>query len=202
LARDHPPFVYLRARFAWFWRIAPFDRTGGVFEGLGDTGSARMSWGAKRPSVADHAIIELRRISDILQVEHASLFLRDPASPHAAVHVAETGRPLRAALAEHATVVGRVLRTGRVQELEPRSAPDGATGAALAMPLERDDETFGVLLVVSLRRNRRLGATDARVLGRATETLVERVLHAASRDPGVASDRFTRLVPTRPRRNQ
>jgi GAF domain-containing protein len=164
----------------------------------------RRSWGAKPPSVADHAMIELRRISDVLQVEHASLFLRDPASPHATVHVAETGRPLGAALAEHATIVGRVLRTGRVQELEPRSTSDGAIGAALATPLQRDGETFGVLLIVSLRRNRRFGATDARVVGRATETLVERVVHAVSRHPGegVASDRFMRLVPARPRRTQ
>jgi hypothetical protein len=168
-------------------------------EGLGDTGSRRTSWRFKAPSVADHAIIELRRITDVLQVEHASLFLRDPANPHAAVHVAESGCPLGAALGEHAMVVERVLRTGSVQEVEPRSAPDGASGAALATPLERDGETFGVLLVVALRANRRLGATDARVLGRATETLVERVLHAASRDPGdgAASDRFTRLIPAR-----
>jgi hypothetical protein len=160
-----------------------------------------MSWRSKPPSVADHALIELRRISDVLQVEHASLFLRDPARPDAPVHVAEAGCPLAAALAEYATIVGRVLRTGRVEEVEPRSARDGANGAVLATPVERDGETFGVVLVVSLRRNRRLGATDARVLGRATETLVERVLHAASRDPGdgVASDRFMRLVPVRPR---
>jgi hypothetical protein len=163
-----------------------------------------MSWGAKPPSAGEHAMIELRRISEVLQVEHASLFVRDPARPHVAVHVAETGRPLGAALAEHATVVGRVLRTGRAQEVEPLPSPDGAMGAAPATPLERDGETFGVLLVVSLRRNRRLGATDARVIGRATESLMERVLHAAPRDRGdrVASDRFTRPVQARPRRTQ
>ncbi len=89
-----------------------------------------------------------------------------------------------------------------MQEVEPRLDPGGATGAALATPLERDGETFGVLLVVSLRRNRRLGTTDAQVIGRATETLVERILFATSRDPrhGVASDRLTRSVPARPPR--
>jgi hypothetical protein len=160
-----------------------------------------MSASAKPPSLGEHAIIELRRISDVLQVEHASLFLRDPEPPNGAVRVAETGCPLGEVLAEHATIVGRALCTGRVQEVEPRPGPDVATGA-LAMPLERDGDTFGVLLVVSLRRNRRFGTTDAQVIDRATETLVERILLAASRDPrhSVASDRFTRSVPARPPR--
>ena len=49
-----------------------------------------MTWGLKPPaSLADHATIELRRITDVLQVDHASLFLRDPAHPHRAVPVAE-----------------------------------------------------------------------------------------------------------------
>jgi hypothetical protein len=157
-----------------------------------------MSWGVNPPSsLAEHATIELRRITDVLQVEHASLFLRDPEQPHRAVHVAETGRPLAEALAEHATIVGRVLSTGRVQEVEPR--PGEPTGAALATPLEHEGEAFGALLVVSLRRNRRLGATDAQLIGRATEILVERILPLARDRPhGPPSDRFTRGAPTRP----
>jgi len=157
-----------------------------------------MSWGVKPPAgLADHATIELRRITDVLQVEHASLFLRDPEHPHRAVHVAETGPALAEALAEHATIVARVLSTGRVQEVEPR--PGEPTGAALATPLEHEGEAIGALLVVSLRRNRRLGATDAQVIGRATENLVERILPLARQhQDGTPSDRFTRGTPTRP----
>ena len=145
-----------------------------------------MSWGVKPPSVAEDATIELRRIIDVLQVEHASLFLRDPEHPQRAVHVAETGAPLDEALAEHATVIGRVLSTGRVQEVEPREGTREPIGSALATPLEHDGETVGALLVVSLRRNRRLGATDAQVIGRATETLVELTSRRGR------SERFTR----------
>jgi GAF domain-containing protein len=147
-----------------------------------------MTWGVKPPSLAAHATIELRRIIDILQVDHASLFLRDPERARRPVHVAETGSPLADTLPEHATIVGRVLSTGRVQDLEADS--DEAAGAALAMPLEHDGEVIGALLVVSRRPNRRLGAADAQVIGRATETLVERVLPVAR--PRPHSDRFTR----------
>ncbi|HEY7620115.1 MAG TPA: hypothetical protein VH834_10100 [Solirubrobacteraceae bacterium] len=158
-----------------------------------------MSWSAKAPGLAEHATIELRRISDVLQVDHASLFLRDPDRPTDGLCVAETGRPLCEALREHAMIVKRALCTGRVQEVEPHDGPDGATGAALATPLERDGETFCVLLVVSVRKNRRLGATDAQVIGRAGEILIERILLAAPREPrhGVTSDRFTRAIPPR-----
>lgn len=156
-----------------------------------------MSWGVKPPSLAEHATIELRRITDVLQVEHASLFLRDQEHPQRAVHVAETGCPLDEALPDHATVIGRVLSTGRVQQVEPGGGAGEPIGSALATPLERDGETVGALLVVSLRRNRRLGATEAQVIGRATETLVE--LTSRRR----RSDRFTRDADTssmRPRR--
>jgi hypothetical protein len=150
-----------------------------------------MTWGVKPPSLAEHATIELRRITDVLQVEHASLFLRDPEHFHRAVHVAETGRRLGEALPGHATIIGRVLSTGRVQEVEPE--PDERGGAALATPLEHEGEAIGALLVVSLRPNRRLGATDAQVIGRATEILVERILPATRRR--AQFDRFTRSSP-------
>jgi hypothetical protein len=159
-----------------------------------------MSWGVTPPSLAEHATIELRRISDVLQVEHASLFLRDSDSPHRAVLVAETGHPLADALDDHATIVGRVLSTGRVQEVEPRPRPGSAACAALATPLEHEGEAVGALLVVTLRPNRRLGATDAQVIGRATDNLMDRILPVARRRPHAArSDRFTRGAPVRAR---
>jgi hypothetical protein len=153
-----------------------------------------MTWGLKPPaSLADHATIELRRITDVLQVDHASLFLRDPAHPHRAVTVAETGRPLDEALSEHATIVGRVLHTGRVQEIHRSAGSDQTTCAALATPLEHEGQAVGALLVVTLRRNRRLGPIDAQLIGRATETLVERILRPP--EEGGRSDRFTRGAP-------
>jgi hypothetical protein len=160
-----------------------------------------MSWSVKPPSLAEHATIELRRIIEVLQVEHASLFLRDLEHPHRAVLVAETGAPLADTLPGHATVTGRVLSSGRVEEVEPPADGEDAVGAALAVPLEHDGETVGALLVVALHRNRRLGAADAQVVGRATETLVERILPAARpRQHGAGSDRFTRSAPKRPLR--
>jgi hypothetical protein len=122
--------------------------------------------------LAEYARIELRRIRDVLDVDHASLHLRDPDDPRRAVAVAEAGRPIGDLLAGHAGVVARVLRTGRVEELHELGE---TTCAALATPLEHDGRTFGTLLIVTLRRNRRLGATEAQVIGRATETLVERI---------------------------
>jgi GAF domain-containing protein len=160
-----------------------------------------MSWAIKPPSLAEHATIELRRISDVLQIDHASLFLRDSEHRHGAVLIAETGRPLAAALAEHATIVARVLSTGRVQEVEPGARADGPVGAALATPLEHEGEAVGALLVVTLRPNRRLGAADAQVIGRATENLMERILPVAPQRPhAVSSDRFSRANPARPAR--
>jgi GAF domain-containing protein len=157
-----------------------------------------MSWGVEPPSLAEHATIELRRITDVLQLDHASLFLRDPGHPQRATLVAATGARLADALPEHATIVGRVLSTGRVQEVEPE-AGDGTIGAALATPVEHEGETIGALLVVSLRRNRRLGAADAQVIGRVTELLVDRILPVAQ-PHGAARGRFTRGEPVRARR--
>jgi hypothetical protein len=151
-----------------------------------------MAWLVKPPSIAEHATIELRHIIDVLQVEHASLFLRDRETGRRPRCVAETGTPLADALPEHTTLIARALSTGRVQELEPATG----AGAALAMPLDRDGEAIGALLVVSLRRSRRLGAADAQVVGRATETLVERIMPVAR--PRPQSDRFTRTARARP----
>jgi hypothetical protein len=156
-----------------------------------------MTWRVKpAASLADHATIELRRITEVLQVDHASLFLRDPDHPHRAVPVAETGAPIAEALSEHATIVGRVLQTGRVQEVHLPSRPGETTCAALATPLEHEGEAVGALLVVTLRKNRRLGAIDAQLIGRATETLVERILPRGGEGvEGAGSQRFTRDTP-------
>jgi len=151
-----------------------------------------MTWLVKPPSIAEHATIELRHIIDVLQVDHASLFLRDRDHGRRLQLIAVTGTPLADALPEHATLIARALRTGRVQELEPATSG----GAALATPLDREGEAIGALLVVSLRPNRRLGAADAQVIGRATETLVERIMPVAR--PRPQSDRFARTGRTRP----
>jgi GAF domain len=157
-----------------------------------------MTWRVKpAASLADHATIELRRITEVLQVDHASLFLRDPDDPQRAVAVAETGTPVAEALSEHATIVGRVLQTGRVQEVHLASGAGESTCAALATPLQHEGQAVGALLVVTLRKNRRLGAIDAQLIGRATETLVERILPWSGEAPdGAASKRFTRDTPS------
>jgi hypothetical protein len=154
---------------------------------------ARMSWTPKPPaSLADLATIELRRIADVLQVEHASLHLRDPDHPHRAVVVAETGLVTAEALPDHATVLGRVLQTARVQAVH-RAPGDDAPCAALAAPLVHDERAVGALLVVTHRQNRRLGSIDAKLVGDASETLVERMLATPGRlEPRPRSDRFTR----------
>lgn len=142
------------------------------------TGRTTNRGGAAATQVADHAAIELRRVADVLQVDHVSLFLPDPDALERSSLVAETGLPLSGALPEHASVVERVMATGRVQELHA----DGRS--ALATPLLVDGRAVGALLVVTLRGIRSLGLFEAQVLGRATETLVARI---AGR-----SDRFSR----------
>jgi hypothetical protein len=155
---------------------------------------ARMSWTLKPPAtLADLATIELRRITDVLQVEHASLHLRDPDHPHRAVVVAETGLAAVEALPDHSTVLGRVLQTARVQAVHRGGAGEDAPCAALAAPLVHDERAVGALLVVSRRESRRLGAIDAKLVGDASETLVERMLATPGRlEPRPRSDRFTR----------
>jgi hypothetical protein len=127
-------------------------------------------------SAADLAAIELRRICEVLQVEHASLFLHDAEHPQRAAQVAETGLPAVEALTEYGAVVARVMHTGRVHEVghPHRAGPGGCS--AMAAPLLDGQRVIGVLLVVTVRESRRLGAFDAQVIVRATETLVSRIV--------------------------
>jgi hypothetical protein len=154
---------------------------------------------APRPaaSVADLAAIELRRITEVLQVEHASLFLHDSEHPQRAAAVASVGLPADEALVEYGGVVARVMHTGRVHEVEhPHGGVRGGC-SAMAAPLLDGQRPIGVLLVVTVRASRRLGTFDARVIVRATETLVSRIVSPERRfyrEP--KSDRFTRAERT------
>jgi hypothetical protein len=153
-----------------------------------------MTWVVKPgASLADLATIELRRVTDVLQVDHASLFLLDEDDPQRTVAVAETGLPAGEALPEHHLLLGRVLRTARAAGVQ---CPEGETEtccAALATPLLHEDRAVGALLVVTRRANRRLGAIDAEVVERATQTLVERFLAPGDRhESRDGSERFVR----------
>ena len=158
-----------------------------------------MTWGVKPgASLADLATIELRRITDVLQVDHASLFLRDPDDPQQTVPVAETGLPADEALPEHRLLLTRVLHSARAAEVQRPGGPAGTCCAALATPLVHDDRAVGALLVVTRRANRCLGAIDAQVVQKATQTLVERFLTPSDRnDPNAASARFVRAPASR-----
>jgi hypothetical protein len=149
-------------------------------------------------SAADLAAIELRRITDVLQVEHVSLFLHDPDHPQRAAAVAATGIPVDEALVEYGGVVARVMHTGRVHEVEhPHGSARGGC-SAMASPLLDGRRPIGVLLVVTNRDSRRLGAVDAQVIVRATETLVNRLASPERRfHREGASERFTRGAPLR-----
>jgi hypothetical protein len=146
-------------------------------------------------SIADLAAIELRRITDVLQVEHASLFLHDPDHPQRAAVVAATGIPVDEALLEYGGVVARVMDTGRVHEIEhPHGSARGGC-SAIAVPLLDGQRAIGVLLVVTVRDSRRLGTFDAQVIVRATETLVSRIVAPERRfHRECAAPRFTRAV--------
>jgi hypothetical protein len=159
-----------------------------------------MSWElTPGASLADLATIELRRITDVLQVDHASLFLRDPEDPEHTVAVAETGLPVSEALPEKCMLVRRVMQTARPAQVERFEAPAATCCAALATPLVHEAHAVGALLVVTRRANRRLGAIDAEVVEMATQTLVDRFLAPSERgDP--SPRRFTR--PARARRQQ
>jgi hypothetical protein len=136
-----------------------------------------MSW-APQPAatIGDLAAIELRRIVDVLQIEHASLFLHDPDHPQRAAAVAVEGLPVDEALIEYGGVVARVMHTGRVHEVaHPHGAGRGGC-SAMAVPLLDGQRPIGVLLVVTVRETRRLGSFDAQVVVRATETLVSRIV--------------------------
>jgi DNA-binding IclR family transcriptional regulator len=124
-----------------------------------------MSWALQSTvTIADLALIELRRIVGVLQVEHASLFLHDRDQPQRAAQVASTGLPVEKALAEPGC-------------------------SAIAAPLLDEGRAVGVLLVVTVRQSRRLGAFDAKVIARAAETLVNRLVAPQRRQ---MSDRFSR----------
>jgi hypothetical protein len=181
---------------------------------LGDIGRARgraperdVNWDlCPGASLADLATIELRRITDVLQVEHASLFLRDGGDPEHTIAVAEAGLPSGEALPERCLLLEQVLQTARSAQVERFEGPGGACCGALASPLVHDGRAVGALLVVTRRASRRLGAIDSEVVQRATRTLVERFIAPADRhepgtvtdEPRSVSDRFTR--PSRARR--
>ena len=150
-------------------------------------------------SLADLATIELRRITDVLQVDHASLFLRDADDPERTIAVAEAGLPSGEALPERCLLLTQVLQTARAAQVERFEGPAGACCGALASPLVHEGYAVGALLVVTRRASRRLGAIDSEVVQRATRTLVERFLAPSDRsEPHSVSERFTR--PTRARR--
>ena len=72
-----------------------------------------MNWDlSPGASLADLATIELRRITDVLQVDHASLFLRDADDPEHTIAVAEAGLPSGEALPERCLLLEQVLRDG------------------------------------------------------------------------------------------
>jgi hypothetical protein len=142
-------------------------------------------------SLADLATIDLRRITDVLQVDHASLFLRDPDDPQRAAVVAETGLPVSEALPEHSMLLSGVLNSGCAAEIQCTGGAGEPCCAALATPLVHEDRALGAVLVVTRRANRQLGAIDAQVVLRATKKLVERVLAPGDRHE-LRGERFTR----------
>jgi hypothetical protein len=148
-------------------------------------------------SVADLATIELRRIADVLQVDHVSLFLPDPDDLESTAPIASTGMPLDEALPTYSSVVGRALSTARVQEVHHVHGDPRGARAALAAPLLDDRRPIGALLVVTLREARRLGLFEAQMLARATVTLVARILvPMPRRQRRSGSDRFVRGTET------
>ena len=152
-----------------------------------------MNWAPQSTAtIADLVAIELRQIVDVLQVEHASVFLRDPEDPRGATEAASTGLAVEKALAEHRDVVARVMRTRRVHEVEHPHDGGRDRCSAIAAPLLDEGQPAGVLLVVTVRETRRLGAFDATVIARAAETLVDRIVAPQRRFRRQTSDRFTR----------
>jgi hypothetical protein len=129
--------------------------------------------------IAEVAAIELRRIVDVLQIEHASLFLHDPDHPQRAASVAAIGLPVDEALVEYGGLVARVMHTGRIHEVQHGSIRGGCS--AMAVPLLEGQRAVGALLVVTVRASRRLGTFDAQVIVRAAETLVRRVVQREQR---------------------
>jgi GAF domain-containing protein len=164
-------------------------------------GARRMS---PRPlsdaSAPELAAIELRRISDVLQVDHVSLFLPNPDAPERTAMIASTGAPVDEALPRYADVVARVIATARVEQIHHVSGDPRAARSAIATPLLDGGRAIGALLVVTARGRRRFGLFEAQVLNRASETLVARILapmDRAQRRGG--SDRFGRDAGASPR---
>ena len=159
-----------------------------------------MNWDlSPGATLADLATIELRRITDVLQVDHASLFLRDAEDPGRTIPVvAEAGLPAREALPERCLLLERVFETARAAHVERFEGPAGRCCGALASPLMHEDRALGALLVVTRRASRRLGAIDSEVVQMATQKLVDRFL-APGDHPGhrAASERFTRATRAR-----
>jgi GAF domain-containing protein len=146
-------------------------------------------------SVADLAAIELRRITDVLQVDHVSLFLPDPDDPERTAPIASTGTPLDQALPTHASVVARAVATGRVQEVHHAHGDPRGARSALAAPLLDARRPIGALLVVTLRECRRFGLFEAQMIAHAAETLVARILAPMPcQQRRGRSDRFVRDV--------
>jgi hypothetical protein len=140
-------------------------------------GDLHMSW-APQPNatIADLAAIELRRIVDVLQIEHASLFLHDPDHPQRPAMLAAEGLPVDEALVEYGGVVARVMHTGRVHEVAHAHGAGRGGCSAMAVPMLDGERPIGVLLAVTVRESRRLGTFDAQVVVRAAETLVSRIV--------------------------
>ena len=91
-----------------------------------------MNWDlSPGASLADLATIELRRITDVLQVDHASLFLRDADDPERTIAVAEAGLPANEALPERCLLLTQVLETGRAAEVEDFEGPGGPSCGAV-----------------------------------------------------------------------
>jgi hypothetical protein len=142
---------------------------------------------------AELATIELRRVVDVLQVDHASLFLPDATNPARPSVLAAVGLPVEEALPEHVSVVQRVLATARVQEVHHVPGDPRGARSALATPLLAEERAIGALVVVTLRDVRRLGLFEAQVLGQSTETVVGRILAPSPHvRRGAGSDRFRR----------
>jgi GAF domain-containing protein len=173
-------------------------------DGPADIRRDEREGGAKRMSlrplsglganVADLATIELRRITDVLQVDHVSLFLRDTDDPESsAALIASTGIPLDEALPTHASVVALVVATGRAHHVHHVDGDPRGARSALVSPVFGEQRPIGALLVMTLRESRRFGMFEAQVIGRATEILMARILvpmRRASRPSG--SGRFVR----------
>jgi hypothetical protein len=155
-----------------------------------------MTYGPRpTASIADLADIELRRITEVLQVEHASLLLHDSDHPQRAAPVAATGIPVDEALLEYGGVIARVMHTGRVHEIEHLHGSARGGCSAMAVPLRDGHRAIGVLLVVTVRNSRRLGTFDAQVIVRAAETLVSRIVSPERRfHRECAAPRVTRAV--------